>query len=156
MSNKEHQLTEEGLQEIKDRLKHLEEVERPKNIEDLQEARAQGDLSENADYDAARDEQARIESEINRLKHIISHCVIIKANKTSEVSIGSTVTINFIEDEIVEEYKLLGSLEANPFNKIISNESPVGAAIIGKVKGDTVRVKTETGREFDVRIEKVN
>ncbi len=153
--NIEHQLTQEGLEELKAKLKHLEDVERPKNIEDLQEARAQGDLSENADYDAARDEQARIESEINKLKNIISHAVIIKADTSDRVTIGKTVTVKFLNDNAVEEYKLLGSLEANPFKNIISNECPVGAAIVGKSKGDQVKVKTETGKEFEVRIEEI-
>lgn len=152
--NKKYRLTKEGLEKNKERLRHLEEVERPQNIIDLQEARAQGDLSENADYDAARDEQARIVSEINHLKDIINNAEIIDESELNSgvVDLGNKVKIKFLDNNEVAEYMLLSSLEADPRKGTISTDCPVGNAIVNKEIGDIVRVKSETGIEFEVEV----
>ena len=155
-NTKKYSLTQEGLQAIKDELKKLIDVDRPANIKALQDAKSQGDLSENADYDAARDEQGRIESRINELNEIIKNHVIIEADTTSkDVSLGKYVTIEFLGLGKVETYQIVGTLEADPFNHKVSNESPLGVAISGHIAGDVVTVVTEKGKEFKVEIKEV-
>ena len=117
----------------------------------LKEAREQGDLSENADYDAARDEQARIEGRIKEIEAILKNYEIIKEDTTNKVNIGKTVVIKVADLEDTT-YTIVGSLEADPLNGKISNESPIGKGIIGCKKGQTVTVKTETGHEIKVVI----
>ncbi len=152
-----YQLTEAGYEQLKQELEELKGVKRIKNLEALKEARSQGDLSENADYDAAREEQARIESRIKEIENILKHSEIIKENSRSKViSIGKTVIVNIIKDgkKIMEnkEYTIVGNLEANPFLGKISNESPLGRALIGKKKGKIVTYKTESRQEITVEI----
>ncbi|HOO44175.1 MAG TPA: transcription elongation factor GreA [Bacillota bacterium] len=152
-----YQLTEAGYAQLKDELEDLKGVKRNENLEALKEARSQGDLSENADYDAARDEQARIESRIKEIENILKHSEIIKENSRSKViGIGKTVTLNLIKDDKVlienKEYIIVGNLEANPFEGRISNESPLGKALIGKKKGKQVTYKAENGQEMTVEI----
>jgi len=144
-------LTEEGLNEIGAELDYLKREKRPEVIKALKEARAQGDLSENADYDAARNEQARIEARIKDLEVMMDNAVIIKKSATNTVDIGATVKIKYIEDDEVEEYQIVGKLEADPFQNKISNESPIAKAIIGAKKGDTVTVESPNG-EYMVEI----
>lgn len=148
--NGKHQLTAEGLESYKQELERLQTVERARVVEALKEARAQGDLSENAEYDAARDEQARLESRIKELENIIKNAVVIESDKKTN-NMGKKLKIKF-DDGFVETYTLLGSLEADPLNGIISNESPIGRAIINCKKGDRVLVKAETGDEFYVEV----
>ena len=148
--NGKHQLTAEGLESYKQELERLQTVERARVVEALKEARAQGDLSENAEYDAARDEQARLESRIKELENIIKNAVVIESDKKTN-NMGKKLKIKF-DDSFVETYTLLGSLEADPLNGIISNESPIGRAIINCKKGDRVLVKAETGDEFYVEV----
>ena len=150
-------MTEAGYAQLKDELEDLKGVKRNENLEALKEARSQGDLSENADYDAARDEQARIESRIKEIENILKHSEIIKENSRSKViGIGKTVTLNLIKDDKVlienKEYIIVGNLEANPFEGRISNESPLGKALIGKKKGKQVTYKAENGQEMTVEI----
>ncbi len=152
-----YQLTEAGYEQLKQELEELKGVKRIENLEALKEARSQGDLSENADYDAAREEQARIESRIKEIENILKHSEIIKENSRSKViSIGKTVIVNIIKDgeKIMEnkEYTIVGNLEANPFLGKISNESPLGKALIGKKKGKIVTYKTENRQEITVEI----
>lgn len=144
-------LTEEGLKEIKDELEYLKMTKRPEVINALKEARALGDLSENAEYDAARGEQADVEAKIVELEQMIEHAVIIKEVKTDKVSIGNKVKIEYVEDKETEEYSIVGSKEADPFNNRISNESPIAQAIIGKKVGDIVNVASPSG-EYQVKI----
>ena len=146
-------LTEQGYQELKDELDHLINVRRPENIKAIKDARSLGDLSENADYDAARDDQAKLEARIKELEMMIDNAVIIEEDKNTNgaVSLGSTVLISYVEDEDEEEYKIVGSLEANPFENKISNESPIGKAILGKTIGDIVSVESPNG-SYDVKI----
>lgn len=148
---KETYLTEEGLKAIQDELEYLKMTKRPEVINALKEARALGDLSENAEYDAARGEQATVEAKIMELESMIEHAVIIKEVKTDKVSIGNSVKIEYVEDGETEEYSIVGSKEADPFNNKISNESPIAQAIIGKKVGDVVTVASPNG-EYQVKI----
>jgi transcription elongation factor GreA len=145
-------LTEAGYEKLKSELETLKEVDRKTNLEALKEARAQGDLSENADYDAARDEQARIEARIKEIDNILKHSEIIKDSTSKTVAIGKTVTVRFIGSNMEKTYDLVGHLEANPLAGKISNESPIGRAIIGMKKGSKITYKSETGSEFKIEI----
>ena len=147
-------LTAEGYLELENELNDLKLNKRPEVIKALKEARALGDLSENADYDAARDEQAKLEGRIKELEYKLENAQIISGNNKDVVCVGSTVTISYVDDDETEEYKIVGSLEADPFNNKISNESPIGAAIIGKKVNDIVGVETPTG-SFDIKIESI-
>ncbi len=144
-------LTAEGFLKIEEELNELKTVKRPQIIEAIKDARAQGDLSENADYDAARSDQAECEARIKQLEYMIDHAKIIEGAEAGVVGVGSTVTISYVDDDEEEEYKIVGSLEANPFENRISNESPIGAAVIGKKVGDTVSVTSPQG-SFDIKI----
>lgn len=149
-------LTSEGFLNLEEELNELKTVKRPRVIEALKDARAQGDLSENADYDAARNDQAQIEARIKELEYMIDHAKIIEDTvEDGVVGLGTTVTIAYVEDGDEEEYKLVGSLEANPFENKISNESPIGKAILGKKIGDVVSVESPNG-SYDVKIIAVN
>jgi len=148
---KQYQLTQQGLDELKAELEHLKDVDRKENLEALKEARAQGDLSENADYDAARDRQAEIEGRIKEIEGILKNYELIKEDHSNKVNIGKTVVLK-IGSMLESEYTIVGSLEANPRMKKISNESPIGKGIIGSSKGDTLKIKTETGQEIEVTI----
>lgn len=153
---KVYELTQAGLDQLKDELKELVEVKRKENLEAIKEARAQGDLSENADYDAARNEQARIEARIAEIEEIIKNVKIIKTNDDSSVvNIGKEVVLYFVDKDKEATYQLVGTIEANPKNGKISIDSPLGKAIRNKEEGDTVTVKSETGKSFNVVIKKV-
>ncbi len=147
-------LTAEGYLELENELNDLKLNKRPEVIKALKEARALGDLSENADYDAARDAQAKLEGRIKELEFKLENAKIISGNNKDVVSVGSTITISYIDDDEKEEYKIVGSLEADPFNNKISNESPIGSAVIGKKVNDVVTVETPNG-SFDVKIETI-
>ncbi len=138
------EITEEGYAAVLAEYNNLKDVLIPANIQALQDARSQGDLSENADYDAARDEQAQVESRIKELEYKIEHCEIIENKKKSNVSLGSKVVIAYDDGE-EEEYMIVGSLEADPFNNRISNESPIGIAVMGKKQGETASVESPNG-----------
>ncbi|MDD3453777.1 MAG: transcription elongation factor GreA [Bacilli bacterium] len=148
-------LTEEGLNEVKKELEYLKLERRPQVIEALKEARSLGDLSENAEYDAARTEQAEVESKIAELESIIEHVQIITDVNTDKVTVGTTVKIKYIEDNEIEEYAIVGSKEADPFNNKISNESPIATAIIGHKKGETVSVDSPNGK-YEVEIMEIS
>ena len=155
MSNKTVYLTEQGLQEIKDELDYLKLEKRPEVIKALKEARALGDLSENAEYDAARNEQAIVESRIKELEVMIEKAEIISAVNTNVVSIGTTVKIEYVDDNEIEEYSIVGSKEADPFANKISNESPIAKAIIGLKVGSVVSVDSPNGK-YDVKIVEIS
>jgi len=150
------QLTQEGVDNLKQELSYLKDVKRGENLEALKEARAQGDLSENADYDAARNEQARIEARIAEIENIIKNVKIIKTTSEDIVNIGKTVSVRFLESKEVKEFYLVGSIEADPKARKISVESPIGKAMLNHAEGDTVEVKTETGRIFSIEIVEIN
>ncbi len=139
------ELTAEGYLELETELNELKNVKRQEVIVALKEARAMGDLSENADYDAARNDQAQIEARIKELEYKLEHSKIVdNRKKGSGAGIGSLVTVQD-EDGDEEEYKLVSSIEADPFNNKISVESPLGLAIKGKKTGDTVLVESPNG-----------
>lgn len=146
-------LTAEGFLELEQELKELKEVKRPEVIKALKEARALGDLSENSDYDAARNDQAQLEGRIKELEYKLEHCTIAQASNGGEVAIGNTIVVLYDDGE-EEEYKIVGSLEADPFEGKISNESPIGKAVIGHKKGETVSVESPNG-SYDVVIKEV-
>ena len=155
MSNKKVYLTEKGLQEIKDELDYLKLEKRPEVINALKEARALGDLSENAEYDAARNEQAIVEARIKELEVMIEKAEIIKDVNTSVVSIGTNVKIEYVDDDEIEEYSIVGSKEADPFANKISNESPIAKAIMGCSVGSVVSVDSPNGK-YDVKIVEIS
>ena len=152
--SKEIYLTASGLKEIQDELDELKNVKRPEVITALKEARALGDLSENAEYDAARTEQALVENRIQELEAMIENVVLIENVDTDKVSIGTTVTIEYVGDNDTEAYSIVGSKEADPFNNKISNESPIAQAIMGKKTGDVVSVDSPNGK-YEVKILKI-
>ena len=143
---KEVYLTSAGLDEIKSELYTLKKVKRPEIIKAIKEARALGDLSENADYHAAREEQAIIEGRIQELEYMVDNAVIITEGASDRVKMGVNVTIKYEDDDDTEEYKIVGSMEADPFDNKISNESPIAKAIMGKKKGDVVTVESPNGK----------
>lgn len=152
MNNQKHQLTEQGLEKLKKELDHLINVATPKNIEDLKEARAQGDLSENAEYDAARDEQARIKARVEEIESIIKNHELINGDLST--NLGKKITVYFEDTEEEEEYTLVGSLESNPLEGKISNESPLGSSILKAKVGQKILIKTESD-EFTIVIKKI-
>ena len=153
MDNKKYyELTEEGRLNLEREKQHLIDVDRPNNIKALQDARSQGDLSENADYDAAREEQSRIEARIAEITEILKNVKIITKDSSNRVTTGKNVTIEFIGMNKTESYDIVGTIEADPFEHKISNDSPLGKAIMGHDKGTTLTVVTEKGKEFRVKI----
>ena len=152
---KELYLTQEGLDELRKELDELIQVRRPEVITALKDARAQGDLSENAEYDAARTEQAIVESRIKELEAMLERAVIITKVDTDVVSIGTKVTLEYVDDEEEEEYSIVGSSEADPFTNKISNESPIAKAIMGLKVGSVVSVESPNGK-YDVKILAIN
>ena len=147
MSNKKIILTQEGYDKLQEEYKELINVKRPANIQAIKEARSLGDLSENAEYDAARNEQAELESRIKYLEKILDNgnYEIIKDKPTDKVGIGSTVKIKYVDEEDEEEYTIVGSQEADPLLSKISNESPVAKALLDHKIGETVEVETPNG-----------
>lgn len=150
MSNK-YYLTEEGLEELKKELEYLKTEKRPAVITALKEARALGDLSENAEYDAARSEQAEVEGRITQLEVMIEKAEIIEQTAKDNVSIGSKVTIEYVEDDDSETYTIVGTSEVDPFANKISNESPIAKAILGLKVGDIATVVCDAGN-YQVKI----
>ena len=144
-------LTNEGFLEIEEELNNLREVKRPAIIKALKDARALGDLSENADYDAARNEQAQIEGRIVELEKIFEIAELIEKKDTDSVGLGTTVKIKYLEDDDVEEYRIVGSKEADPSEDKISNESPLAKAIMGAKAGEVRSVESPNGK-YDVEI----
>lgn len=150
-TSQEHFITKKGLEEIKVELENLKTVVRPEVISSIKEARAQGDLSENAEYHAAREKQAQVEARIKELEYLIENGTVIEEGVSSEVRIGSTVEIKYIDDDEIEEYEIVGSTEADPFENKISNESPIAKALMGKKINDIVSVESPSG-DYSVQI----
>ncbi len=150
---KEFYVTAEGLAELQEKLDYLINVRRPEASERIKQAREYGDLSENAEYDAAKEEQGIIEAEIRVLQAQIDNAVVIEENsKSSKVIIGSTVTLHDIDMNEDLVYRIVGSTEANISEGLISNESPLAVAILGRKKGETVSVKDNEGDSYEVKI----
>ena len=142
---KETFLTQEGLNELQDKLHTLKTVRRREIAEAIHTAKEQGDLSENAEYVNAKEEQRRIETKISELEATMKHAQIIKHASTNEVGIGNTVKLKFNGQELI--YRIVGSSEVDPLASKISNESPLGQSLIGRKKGDKVTIPTPTGQK---------
>ena len=151
---KEVYLTSEGFLNLEEELDNLKKVERPNVLEAIKEARALGDLSENAEYSSARERQGKLEARIKEIEYLLEHATIIENNNDGKIKVGSNITIKYVEDEDEEEYSIVGTNEADPFENKISNESPIGKAIIGKKEGDTINVESPTG-SYQIKIVKV-
>ena len=153
MEEKKNILTYEGLRRYEDELHDLKVVKRQEVAQKIKEAREQGDLSENAEYDAAKDEQRDIEARIEALEKLLKNAEVVVEEEIDldKISIGCKVKLLDVEENEEMEFKIVGSTEANSLQNKISNESPLGKAIIGKRVGETVVVETEAG-EFGYKI----
>jgi transcription elongation factor GreA len=147
MEEKKNILTREGLQRYEDELRELKDVRRKEIAQKIKEAREQGDLSENAEYDAAKDEQRDTEARISELETILKNVEVVDDDDITadKVMVGSTVTIFDIEFAEELTYKIVGSTEVDSLNGKISNESPVGKGLIGAHVGETITVQTPAG-----------
>jgi transcription elongation factor GreA len=147
-------LTAQGYAELEEELNDLRVNKRAENVQAIKEARSHGDLSENSEYDAARDEQAKIEARIQELEYKLEHATIIDASDKSTVNVGCEVTIMYVDDKEEDTYSIVGSLEADPFENKISNESPIGHALIGSKVGDIIAVDGPNG-SYNVKVLKI-
>ena len=149
-------MTAEGKEKLEAELKNLKVVKRPEVIERIKVARSYGDLSENSEYDAAKDEQSHLEDRISVVEEMLKYAHVVDANSSDpdEVAVGKTVTYTEVGEDEPETYTIVGSDESDPMNGKISNDSPIAQAILGKKKGETVTISTPGGK-FDVVINKV-
>ena len=139
--------TPQGFKALQDELDYLVNVKVEENKKDISTARAFGDLSENSEYDEAKNEQAEVERHIAELEDILENIEIIKSTgKKNKIQVGSTVKVYDVEFDEEVTYTIVGSTEANSIQRKISNESPVGSALMGKKVGDTVMVETQVGQ----------
>ncbi len=147
MADKKNILTYAGLKKLEDELQDLKVVKRQEVAQKIKEAREQGDLSENAEYDAAKDEQRDIEARIEELEKILRNAEVVVGDDidVEKISVGCTVVVIDLEYDEELEFAIVGSTEANSLQMKISNESPVGRALIGCKLGDTVDVETPSG-----------
>ncbi|SIT82659.1 transcription elongation factor GreA [Edaphobacillus lindanitolerans] len=151
-NEKKFPMTEEGKQKLVDELEYLKTVKRKEVVERIKVARSFGDLSENSEYDSAKEDQAFIEGRISTLESMIRNAEIIEDNGNDDrVQLGKTVTFKEIPDGDEESYTIVGSAEADPFEGKISNDSPIARGLLGKTIGDRVKVMTPGG-EMDVEI----
>ena len=153
MTEKKVVLTYDGLKNMEAELENLKTVRRKDVAEKIKEARGQGDLSENAEYDAAKEEQAEIEARIVQLEKMLRNAEVIDEEEGAKdtISLGTTVTVLDVEFDEEMEYTIVGSAEADPMNGRISNESPVGMALLGHKKDDITMIETPDGEvEFKV------
>lgn len=157
MANAKIQLTLEGLEELKSELKELKEVKLPKVIARVSSAREQGDLSENADYHSAKEEQNFVETRISEIEDIVSRAEVVKDGKDkSRVSIGSRVEVSLKgKSSKTFTYEIVGEFEADPEEGKVSSVSPLGKALLGKKKGESASVKAPAG-EVIYQIEEIN
>ena len=147
MQEKKNILTYEGLRKYEDELHELKVNKRQEVAQKIKEAREQGDLSENAEYDAAKDEQRDIETRIEEIEKILKNVEVVVEDEVDvdKINVGCTVKVYDVEYDEEMEFKIVGSSEANSLQGKISNESPVGKALIGRSVGDTVQVETQAG-----------
>ena len=140
-------LTYEGLKALETELEELKVVKRKEVAGKIREAREQGDLSENAEYDAAKDEQRDIEARIEELENILKNAEVVVEDEVEfdKINVGCKVKVLDMTDKEEMDFKIVGSTEANSLEGKISNESPVGAALLGKTVGDKVKVQTQAG-----------
>lgn len=157
MAEKVYQMTQEGLEKLEQELENLKLVKRPEVVERIKVARSYGDLSENSEYEAAKDEQAFIEGRITTVETMIRNAEIVDNSSVgrNEVALGKKVTFVEVGEKDEETYQIVGTAEADPFSGKISNESPIAQALIGQKKGDTVKVPLPNGTDLDVEIVRV-
>lgn len=157
MAEKKTILTYAGLKALEDELENLKVVKRKEVAGKIKEAREQGDLSENAEYDAAKDEQRDIEARIDELEKILKNAEVVVEDEVDlkKINIGCTVLVYDKEFEEEIEFKIVGSTEANSLQGKISNESPVGQALLGKKVGNVVKVETQVG-VMEYKVLKIN
>ena len=154
MAESEYVLTQEGKEKLEEELYYLENEKRAEVGERIRVAREFGDISENSEYDDAKNEQAQMEARIAEINYILSEATVVSTPKrSSKVNIGAKVTVDWGGKERV--FNIVGSAESNIAENKISNESPVGAALIGHKKGDTVTATGPTGREISMVILKI-
>ena len=156
MPEKSYPMTAEGKEKLQAELKNLKLVKRPEVIQRIKVARSFGDLSENPEYDAAKDEQSHVEDRIAQVEDMLKYAQVVDADSVdpNEVSVGKTVTYTEVGTDDPETYTIVGSDESDPLNGKISNDSPIAQALLGKKKGETVSITTPGG-QFDVVINKV-
>jgi transcription elongation factor GreA len=156
MAEQQFIMTQKGYNDAVERLHYLQTVKRQEIVERIAEARSHGDLSENAEYDAARNEQAANEGEIERLTYVVKNAVILEENEdTSSVHIGSKVLVYDEEFDEEVEYEITGTMEANAMENKISNDSPVGNALLRHKVGDVVKVNAPDG-EYKLKIMQIS
>ena len=156
MPEKSYPMTAEGKEKLQAELKNLKLVKRPEVIQRIKVARSFGDLSENSEYDAAKDEQSHVEDRIAQVEDMLKYAQVVDADSVdpNEVSVGKTVTYTEVGTDDPETYTIVGSDESGPLNGKIANDSPIAQALLGKKKGETVSITTPGG-QFDVVINKV-
>jgi len=156
MPEKSYPMTAEGKEKLEAELKNLKLVKRPKVIKRIKIARSYGDLSENSEYDSAKDEQSHVEDRIDVVEQMLKYAHVVDADSVdpNEVSVGKKVTYTEVGEDGPETYTIVGSDESDPLNGKISNDSPIAQALLGKKKGQTVEITTPGGK-FKVKINKV-
>lgn len=147
VSEKKYPMTASGKQKLEEELEYLKTVKRKEVVERIKVARSYGDLSENSEYDSAKEDQAFVEGKISSLESMIRNAVIITEDElnTDEVQLGKTVTFKELPNGDEETYTIVGSAEANPLEGLISNDSPIAKGLIGRSKGDEVKIATPGG-----------
>lgn len=158
MHEKIYEMTAEGKKQLEEELQNLKFVKRPQIVERLKIARSYGDLSENSEYDAAKDEQMRLEERIDAVSEQLKYAVIVDTDAVDpdEVSIGKTVTVTEVGEDEPETYEIVGSSQSDPFHGKVSNESPIGKALLGHKKGETVKINVDSANvSYDVVINDV-
>ncbi len=154
---KEVVLTSEGQARLEEELRHLETVRRREVGERIKEAKEFGDIAENSEYDDAKNEQAWVESRIAEITVILANATIIRSpSRSDKVTLGSRVELHDAETGEIHVYKIVGSAEADPAHDRISNESPVGQAIMGAKRGQSVKVATPSGRMLEYTVKKIS
>jgi transcription elongation factor GreA len=153
ITEKKFPMTAAGKQKLEEELDYLKSVKRKEVVERIKIARSHGDLSENSEYDSAKEDQGFLEGKISSIESMIRNAVIITADElnTDEVRLGKTVTFKELPDGDEESYTIVGSAEANPIEGLISNDSPIAKGLIGRSKGDQVKIVTPGG-EMSVTI----
>lgn len=150
------QLTPSDIKKMEEEIEHRKLVVRPKALEDVKEARAQGDLSENFEYYAAKKFKNQNESRIRYLERMIKTAKVISEDSAEdEVGINNTVTVEFLEDGLEETYKIVTTVRGNSLENLISNESPLGKALLGKKEGETAHVQVNDAIGYDVKVVKI-
>lgn len=150
------ELTPSDIRKMEEEIEHRKLVVRPKALEDVKEARSHGDLSENFEYYAAKKFKNQNESRIRYLERMIKTAKVISEDSAEdEVGMNNTVTVEFVDDGTVESYKIVTTVRGNSLENLISNQSPLGVALLGKKEGDIVHVKVNDAISYDVKILKI-